>query len=54
MTIKIQTQYETFTTEFINVDTNMEQITLALKGMLLSCGFHIETINEYLKTENDE
>jgi hypothetical protein len=22
--------------------------------MLLSCGFHIETINEYLKTENDE
>jgi len=54
MKITIETQYERFTTEFKNVDANMEQITLALTGMLLSCGFHIETISKYLKIENDE
>jgi hypothetical protein len=54
MIIRIETQYETFTTEFKNVDANMEQITLALTGMLLGCGWNIETISKYIKTENDE
>lgn len=52
MKIIIETQYETFTTEFKNVDANMEQITLALTGMLLCCGWNIETINKYLKTDD--
>jgi len=54
MIIKIETKYETYTTEFTNVDVSMEQITKALTGMLLSYGWDIDTIKEYLKTEEDE
>ncbi len=51
MIIRIETQWTTYTTEFVNKDVDMEQITDALRGMLLSYGFNIETINEYLKSE---
>lgn len=54
MIIRIETQWNTYTTEFANVDVSMEQIAEALRGMLLSYGFHINTINEYIKTEGDE
>jgi hypothetical protein len=54
MIIKIETKYETYTTEFTNVDVSMEQITKALTGMLLSYGWDIDIIKEYLKTEQDE
>jgi len=54
MIIKIETKYETYTTEFTNVDVSMEQITKALTGMLLSYGWDIDIIKEYLKIEEDE
>ena len=54
MIIKIETKYEAYTTEFTNVDVSMEQITKALTGMLLSYGLDIDTIKEYIKTEEDE
>ena len=53
MIIRIETQWTTYTTEFSNGDVSMEQITEALRGMLLSHGFSIETINEYIKTDDD-
>jgi len=54
MKIIIEKKYETYTTEFTNVDVSMDQITKALIGMLLSHGWDIETIKEYIKTEVDE
>ena len=53
MIIRIETQWTTYMTEFSNSDVSMEQITDALRGMLLSHGFHIDTINEYIKTNDD-
>ena len=53
MIIRIETQWTTYTTEFSNSDVSIEQITDALRGMLLSHGFHIETINEYFKTDDE-
>ena len=54
MIIKIETKYETYTTEFTNVDVSMEQITKALTGMLLSYGWDIDIIKEYLKIQEYE
>ena len=53
MKIIIEKKYETYTTEFTNVDVSMDQITKALIGMLLSHGWNIEIIKEYIKTDND-
>ena len=53
MKIIIEKKYETYTTEFTNVDVSMDQITTALIGMLLSHGWDIEIIKEYIKTDND-
>ena len=53
MKIIIEKKYETYTTEFTNVDVSMDQITKALIGMLLSHGWDIEIIKEYIKTEYD-
>ena len=53
MKIIIEKKYETYTTEFTNVDVSMDQITKALIGMLLSHGWDIEIIKEYIKTDND-
>ena len=53
MKIIIQTKFETYTTEFTNVDVNLDQITKALQGMLLSHGWDIETIKEHIKTDED-
>ena len=53
MKITIQTKFETYTTEFSNVDVSMDQIAKALTGMLLSHGWDIENIKEYIKTDND-
>lgn len=53
MKIIIKTKYETYRTEFTNVDVSMHQITTALIGMLLSHGWDIEIIKEYIKTDND-
>jgi hypothetical protein len=53
MKIIIEKKFETYTTEFTNVDVSMEQIAKALTGMLLSYGWDIETIKEHIKTEED-
>jgi hypothetical protein len=53
MKIIIQKKFETYTTEFTNVDVNLDQIAKALQGMLLSDGWDIETIKEHIKTDND-
>ena len=53
MKIIIEKKYETYTTEFTNVDVSMDQITKDLIGMLLSHGWDIEIIKEYIKTEYD-
>lgn len=53
MKITLEAEWETYTTEFKNVDVTMEQVINAFKGMLLSYGFSIETINEYFKQEED-
>ena len=53
MTIRIEKKFETYTTEFTNMDVSMDQITTALIGMLLSYGWDIEIIKEYIKTDND-
>jgi hypothetical protein len=53
MIIRIETQWTTYTTEFNNKDVSIEQITEAIRGMLLSSGFSIETINEYIKIDED-
>jgi hypothetical protein len=51
MKITIETQWTTSTTEFNNSDVTMAQIAEALRGMLLSNGWHIDIIDEYIKTE---
>lgn len=53
MKIIIENKFETYTTEFTNVDVSIDQITKALIGMLLSYGWDIEIIKEYIKTEED-
>ncbi len=53
MKITIETQWITSTSEFNNSDVTMAQIAEVLRGMLLSNGWGIETINRYLKTDDE-
>lgn len=53
MKITIEDKFEIYSTQFTNIDVSMNQVIEALKGMLLSYGFHIDTINEYLKTDDE-
>jgi hypothetical protein len=53
MKIIIEKKFETYTTEFTNVDVNLDQIAKALQGMLLSDGWDIDIIKEHIKTEED-
>ena len=53
MIIRIETQWTNHTYEFINSDVDMKQIIEVFRGMLLSHGYQIDTINEYLKTDDD-
>jgi hypothetical protein len=54
MTIRIETQWTTSTTEFHNSDITIPQIAEALQGMLVSQGWGLENIKEYIKTDNDD
>jgi hypothetical protein len=54
MVIRIETQWTTVTTEFHNSDITIPQIAEALQGMLVSQGWGLERIKEYIKTENDD
>ena len=53
MKIRIETKLTNHTYEFVNSYVSMEEIVQAFRGMLLSEGFHIETINRYLKTDDE-
>lgn len=49
MKLTIENKWETYTTEFKNIDVSIEQIISALQGMLISNGFDKETIVEGFK-----
>ena len=48
MILRIEKQWETFTTEFSNVDVDLEQIFDAFKGMLIASGWHSMTIDQHI------
>jgi len=54
MIIRIETQWTTVTTEFCNSDITIPQIAEALQGMLVSQGWSLENIKEYIKTDNND
>jgi hypothetical protein len=54
MIIRIETQWTTVTTEFHNSDISIPQIAEALQGMLVSQGWSLENIKEYIKTDNND
>jgi hypothetical protein len=49
MKLTMENKWETYTTEFKNIDVSIEQIISALQGMLISNGFDKETIVEGFK-----
>jgi|LauGreDrversion4_2_1035121.scaffolds.fasta_scaffold426007_1 hypothetical protein len=48
MIIRIEKQYEMFTTEFHNIDVDLTQIFDAFKGMLIASGWQPVTIDQYI------
>jgi hypothetical protein len=48
MIIRIEKQYEMFTTEFHNMDVDLTQIFDAFKGMLIASGWQPVTIDQYI------
>lgn len=48
MIIRIEKQWETFTTEFSNVDVDLTQIFDAFKGMLIASGWQPITIDQHV------
>ena len=48
MIIRIERQYDQITTEFHNVDVDLEQIFDAFKGMLVATGWHSMTIDQHI------
>lgn len=49
MIIRIEKQWETFTTEFSNIDVDLTQIFDAFKGMLIASGWQPITIDQHIK-----
>ena len=54
MILRVEKQYETFTTEFHNIDPDLDQIYTAIKGMLIASGWHSVTIDQYIIELADE
>ena len=48
MIIRIEKQWETFTTEFSNVAVDLTQIFDAFKGMLIASGWQPVTIDQHI------
>jgi hypothetical protein len=48
MIIRIEKQYEMFTTEFHNIDVDLNQIFDAFKGMLIASGWMPITIDQHI------
>jgi hypothetical protein len=48
MIIRIEKQYEMFTTEFHNIDVDINKIFDAFKGMLIASGWQPITIDQHI------
>lgn len=48
MKLKLETHTETFTTEFLNSDVDLEHIFDAFKGMLIASGWQPITIDQHI------
>lgn len=48
MILRVEKPYETFTTEFHNIDPDLDQIYTAIKGMLIASGWQQITIDQYI------
>lgn len=48
MIIRIEKPCQTFTTEFHNADPDLDQIFEAFKGMLISSGWQLITIDQHI------
>lgn len=48
MIIRIEKPHQTFTTEFHNVDPDLDQIFESFKGMLIASGWMPITIDQYI------
>ena len=48
MILRIEKQYEMFTSEFHNVDVSLDQIFDAFKGMLVASGWMPITIDQHI------
>ena len=48
MIIRIEKQYEMFTSEFHNIDVSLDQIFDAFKGMLVASGWMPITIDQHI------
>jgi hypothetical protein len=48
MILRIEKQYEIFTTEFLNSDVDLEQFFDAFKGMLVANGWMPITIDQHI------
>jgi hypothetical protein len=48
MILRIEKQYEMFTSEFHNVDVSLDQLFDAFKGMLVASGWMPMTIDQHI------
>jgi len=48
MILRIEKQYEMFTSEFHNVDVSLDQVFDAFKGMLVASGWMPITIDQHI------
>jgi len=48
MILRIEKQYEMFTSEFHNMDVSLDQIFDAFKGMLIASGWMPITIDQHI------
>jgi hypothetical protein len=48
MILRIEKQYEMFTSEFHNVDVSLDQLFDAFKGMLVASGWMPITIDQHI------
>jgi hypothetical protein len=54
MKLIIETKYETYTTDFKNIDVSLDQLFNAFKGHLVSLGWHPMMIDRFIIELADE
>lgn len=50
----LETEWQTYSSEFKNMDTSLEQVFESLRGMLVSYGWSQKTIDEYIIEWSEE